>query len=558
MSLKKRILQIYLVLLLVASFAAQGSQTDADFQASWRYASRLDSPHAPVGIPAPARDGQAVRLRLDYELQSSAVLQPDPDVGHSADEPKPLTLGNGATYLLCFVAVLLLFGLLKFLRVVGLLSSGRPYVAVRLKFIIALALAGTWTAFSIYLAEYWFNELSGHIGVALATLVIAGIAIVPGFMNAFLLASLLLDRRPARVALSEYPSLTVLIAAYNEAGIIAQTISSIERQQYSSKLEVIVIDDGSTDDTAVKVTEAMIAYPWLKLIRMGKNGGKANALNRGLAMASHKLIVTLDADSCLYQDALHSIVERYHSDPPNTRVVAGAVLVQNSRTNWVTRTQEWDYFHGIAAIKRVQSLFQGTLVAQGAFSLYDRQTLVDLGGWPNCVGEDIVLTWAILNRGYRVGHSEDACVFTTVPDTLKQFSRQRQRWSRGMIEAFKKHPGVLLTPRLSTFFIYWNLLFPLLDMVFTLFFIPGVILALFGYFWIVGPMTLALLPVGLAMNYIMYFRSKNMFDKKNLRVRANVRGFLMYAIGYSLIMQPVCLWGYLSEVLNLKKNWGTK
>src|SRR3546814_17220536 len=64
--------------------------------------------------------------------------------------------------------------------------------------------------------------------------------------------------------------------------------------------------------------------------------------------------------------------------------------------------QEWDYFHGIAAVKRMQSMYHGTLVAQGAFSLYDRKALEDVGGWPECVGEDIVVSWALLERGHRI------------------------------------------------------------------------------------------------------------------------------------------------------------
>src|SRR5207245_1286019 len=142
--------------------------------------------------------------------------------------------------------------------------------------------------------------------------------------------------------------------------------------------------------------------------------------------ARHHLIVSLDADSYLYRDALRNLVERYMCDPPSTLAVAGTMLVRNSRNNWVTKVQEWDYFHGIAAIKRVQSLYHGTLVAQGAFSLYDRAAVAAVGGWPDGVGEDIVLTWALLLAGYRVGHAEDACLFTTAPATLR---RVRNNWS---------------------------------------------------------------------------------------------------------------------------------
>jgi biofilm PGA synthesis N-glycosyltransferase PgaC len=231
----------------------------------------------------------------------------------------------------------------------------------------------------------------------------------------------------------------------------------------------------------------------------------------------------------------------------------GTVLVRNSRANWITQAQEWDYFHGIAAIKRTQSLFQGTLVAQGSFSLYDRTTVAALGGWPECVGEDIVLTWAILKAGYRVGHCEDACVFTNAPATLKQFFRQRRRWARGMVEAFKRHPGILLKPQLPTFFIYWNLLFPLMDLAFTIGFIPGLVLALFGHYWIVGPMTLALIPLGLSMNLFMFWVEVKMFNHHHLKVRKNPLGFMIYVFVYSLLLQPICLMGYLSEIFNFRK-----
>ncbi len=246
------------------------------------------------------------------------------------------------------------------------------------------------------------------------------------------------------------------------------------------------------------------------------------------------------------------------NQPTNTRAVAGATLVRNSRKNWITKIQEWDYFHGIAATKRVQSLYQGTLVAQGAFSLYDRQTLRDVGGWQECVGEDIVLTWAILQAGWRVGHAEDALCFTNVPDTLRLFLRQRQRWARGMMEAFRRHPRILLTPRLSTAFVWWNLFFPWLDLAYTFCFIPGIVLALCGIYWIAGPLTLVLLPLSLLMNGIMYRVGAGLFRSEGLRVRRNPLGFVLYAFAYSVILQPACVIGYFSELFGLRKTWGTK
>lgn len=436
-------------------------------------------------------------------------------------------------------------------------TSNAPfYLGVRGKFALALLTSGAWFALTVLIALPWIVELSSLIGPALAMLAVGGIALVPGFMNAFLIASLLLDRRPPRRKPSRYPSVSILIAAYNEEASIADTIRSIANQDYPGTFEVFVIDDGSRDRTAAIVDAC--DHDWLHLLRQPHNAGKSAALNRGLAEARFDLVVTLDADSFLYRDALRNLVERYLCDPPNTRAVAGTMLVRNSRRNWVTKAQEWDYFHGIAAIKRVQSLYQGTLVAQGAYSLYERASLREIGGWVDCVGEDIVLTWAMLRKGWRVGHAEDACCFTNAPVTLRQFVRQRQRWARGMMEAFRQFPDVLFTPRLSTLFVWWNVLFPWLDLVYTLFFIPGLVLALFGIYWIAGPLTLALLPMALGINYLMYRVGSQMFASNGLRVRRNLSGFLTYAFVYSLILQPACVAGYFSEILGLRKTWGTK
>lgn len=419
-----------------------------------------------------------------------------------------------------------------------------------------MVLSTLWASLSVWLAQPWIRDINDMSHWLLTFFAIGGIAIVPGFMNAFLVASLLLDRRPQHPRLQTYPGLTIMVAIYNEEDSIIDTLASIDRQAYPGQLQVFIIDDGSTDKTAAIV--AKMDYPWLTLITQEKNGGKAAALNVGLARAHFDLVVTIDGDSFLHINALRNLVERYLSDPPDTRAVAGSMLVRNSRASWVTRMQEWDYFHGIAAVKRVQSLYQGTLVAQGAFSIYDRDTLRALGGWADCVGEDIVLTWAILKAGWRVGHAEDALCFTNAPVELGQLLQQRQRWARGMMEAFRHHRDMLFMPRLSTTFIWWNLLFPWLDLAYTLCFIPGVVLALFGIYWIVGPMTLLLLPLSFLLNAVMYHVSVTMFKKHDLQVRFNPLGFLMYTFIYSMILQPVSVAGYFTELFGMKKTWGTK
>ena len=436
------------------------------------------------------------------------------------------------------------------------------YLSVRTKYFIVLGCSLAWTLLSIGLSLPWLRELSGVLGGPLALFVIAFIAYFPGFMNAFLVGTILADRRPQRRTAMRYPPVTVLVACYNEGASIRDTLISLSHEDYPGLLEIIVIDDGSTDasldiarSTAIGLQRERLR---MRVLAMPKNGGKAAALNYGLAHSTAELVATVDGDSWLYRSALRHLIDRYMSDPPGTVAVAGAVFVRNSRNNLICKMQEWDYFHGIAAVKRMQSMYHGTLVAQGAFSVYTRQVLESVGGWPECVGEDIVVSWSILEQGHRIGYCEDACLFTNVPQTIAQFARQRQRWSRGLVEAFQRHWRLLLHWRMTTLFIWWNLLFLPMDLVYTCAFIPGVVLACFGRFYIAGPMTLAVLPLAAFWNIVIFDRQSRMFHRQGLRVRRSWRGFFLFAVAYTLILQPVCVWGYVKEFFKMRKTWGTK
>jgi len=432
------------------------------------------------------------------------------------------------------------------------------YVSVNKKFLISISLALLWAIFSVWLARFWFGDLSKHLGIIISGFLVFFIAILPGFFNVFMFSSLLLDRRPNRKPLKRYPSISILVAAFNEEKNISDTLLSIYKQHYPGNFEVIVINDGSTDQTKFYVSKLKRKFSWLTLINIKKNQGKALCLNEGLKVSRYPLIVTLDGDSFLYKDALVRIVERFKNDPPNTKAVAGTVMVKNSRENWVTQAQEWDYFHGIATVKRVQSLNHCTLVAQGSFSLYEKKALKEIYGWRDTIGEDIVLTWALLEKNYRIGYCEDSVAFTVVPNTFLGWLRQRRRWARGMLEAFQYHPSLLFKPSKTAFFVWIDFFFPFIDFAFTFGFIPGIIAACFGYFWIVGLITLSLIPVAFLLNWIMYTVESNMYKKQNLHVRKNILGFFIYTVFYSIVMQPITLAGYFYEVFGARKIWGVK
>ncbi len=422
-------------------------------------------------------------------------------------------------------------------------------------FLFAALLAGAWLGISWWLAIPWAGDLGHLVGIAPAWLIIGGVALAPGFMNAFQMTSLLLRPAGQYVEPDQYPPVTVLVAAFNEAANIAETLTSILEQHYPGEVEIIVIDDGSADGTADIVIRH---FKTVRLIVQPMNFGKASALNIGLSKASHGLIVTVDADCWLHVDAIRLLVSEYLNGQPMTGAVAGAVFVRNPEASWVSRMQYWDYFHGIAATKRTQAAYGGTLVAQGAFSIYRAEILRSIGGWPDCVGEDIVVTWAILQKGFFVGYAENALCLTRVPETLGALIRQRARWARGMFEALRCHPRILLKRRLSTALIYCNLLFPWIDFTFTFFFLPGIILALFGYFWLVGPITLALIPTALLMGCVMYRMSARIFKMQGLRIERDISALIGYTFAYGFINHPASLRGYSAEVFGARKTWGTK
>jgi biofilm PGA synthesis N-glycosyltransferase PgaC len=428
---------------------------------------------------------------------------------------------------------------------------------VRAQFGAALAVSAAWTAFSLWAALPWISELSAVVGSVPAWLLIAGVALVPGCMNAFQVASLLLAGKPAPAAEpARYPPLTVLIAAYNEAASIGHTLRSIAEQRYPADVDIVVIDDGSTDGTGDAARAP--GLPAARMLRLPRNQGKSAALNRGLAAARHELVVTLDADSWLHADALRLLVREYLRGAASLRAVAGAVFVSHAQASWAARLQYWDYFHGIAAAKRVQAAYGGTLVAQGAFSLFERSALREVGGWRECVGEDIVTTWALLKRGWTVGYAENALCFTRVPDTLASLSQQRKRWARGLIEALRYHPGILVQRRLATFLASWSLMFPWIDLSFTFGFIPGLLLALFGIYWLVGPATLALIPSALLLGCVMYRCSARVFAAHGVRRRRDLLALACYTLGYGFIMHPASVRGYAAELLGARKSWETK
>lgn len=430
-----------------------------------------------------------------------------------------------------------------------------PYIPVKIKFFICHGIALLWVLFSIFLSLRWVEDLGRIITIPGSILVVTGLAYIPGYLNAFLISSLLFDRQPAYKVDDPQVPVTLLIAAWNEEQGIAGTLRKVAAQNYAGQIRVILIDNNSTDRTAATAdTIGQELGLSLRILRE-ERPGKHHALNRGLAEVETELVLTLDADTLMHKSAIQYIVKRMLSSPAEVCAVAGTVLVRNSRENYLTQMQEWDYFLAIASVKRLQGLYQQTLVAQGAFSLYKTEVVRATGGWPDVIGEDIVLTWQFLQAGYRVYFEPLSVAFTTVPVSILHFARQRSRWARGMIEGLKtvkpwEQPSIF-----AKYLTGVNLSMLLIDLAYTFAWIPGMFIAFFGIYWIVGPMSLLVLPITFLSFYLLYRYQRHVFRTLNLRVRRNIRGFILFTLFYQFLISPISVWGYAQEALKLKRVW---
>ena len=238
-------------------------------------------------------------------------------------------------------------------------------------------------------------------------------------------------------------SVSVLIPAYNEASVIASSVQRILASDYP-RLEVIVIDDGSTDGTADVVRMGFGAEPRVTLLSL-PNGGKAVAVNAGLARAQGDIVVALDADT-QFEPSTIARLTRWFADP-QIGAVAGNAKVGN-RINTLTRWQALEYITAQNLERRALAALGCITVVPGAVGAWRRDALMRLGGFPSdTLAEDQDLTIAAQKAGYKVLFDADAIAWTEAPDTFAGLAKQRFRWAFGTLQCLWKHSDAFLAPR---------------------------------------------------------------------------------------------------------------
>ena len=232
------------------------------------------------------------------------------------------------------------------------------------------------------------------------------------------------------------PGVSVIVPAYNEEKVIVQTITSLLTQRYTGALEIVVVDDGSADDTADICEEAYGGHARVTVLRKD-NGGKASALNFGIARARHEIVIGLDADTVFDDDTVAELVQPLQD--PRVAAVAGNAKVGN-RINIVTRWQALEYVTSQNLDRRAFSLLDCITVVPGAVGAWRRSVVLEVGGFQeDTLAEDQDLTLAMRRAGYSVGYADGAVAYTEAPDTLRGLAKQRFRWSFGTLQCTWKH-----------------------------------------------------------------------------------------------------------------------
>jgi len=407
---------------------------------------------------------------------------------------------------------------------------------------------------------------------------------------------------------SQAPGMSIIAPAYNEGANIIENVRSLLSIYYAN-LEVIIINDGSRDDTLSKLIQAYDLYPtkhfintqietkpvrgvyksrskmYKKLLVVDKeNGGKADALNVGINIAQKDYIVCIDVDCILEQDALLKLAKPFLENSKKRVIATGGVIriandcvIEGGRLvqvrlprKFLPRVQTLEYIRAFLLGRMAWSRLNGLLLISGAFGAFDKEIAMKCGGYDHhTVGEDMELVVRMrrymeeLNLPYKVGFIPDPLCWTEAPDSFKILGRQRNRWTRGTIETLKMHKVMFLNYRYGILgmlsYPYWFLfefLAPLIEFFGFIIFFLFAVLGLTNWRFFFGLLG-AVFGFGFLYSVfaiLMEIRTYNQYKKPKDIFKLVLTAFLE-----PFIFHPFVVWSAIRGNIDLirKKNaWG--
>ncbi|CEJ69656.1 Poly-beta-1,6-N-acetyl-D-glucosamine synthase [Chryseobacterium oranimense G311] len=247
--------------------------------------------------------------------------------------------------------------------------------------------------------------------------------------------------------LETYPKVSIIVPAYNEEVNIISSLDNLLKQTYPN-FDIIMVDDGSKDSTFQKAKEAFSDHPKLKIFTKS-NGGKATALNFGISQTDAEYVVCIDADTKLQYDAVKYLIARFLNSDPAEKIaaVAGNVKVGNT-VNWLTRWQSIEYTTSQNFDRLAYAYINAVTVIPGAIGAFKKSVIIEADGYStDTLAEDCDITVKILRAGYTVANENRAVAVTEAPESVKQFLKQRFRWTYGIMQMFWKQRQTFLNPK---------------------------------------------------------------------------------------------------------------
>lgn len=248
---------------------------------------------------------------------------------------------------------------------------------------------------------------------------------------------------------THYPRVSMLVPCFNEERTVAGTVESLLALDYpKEKLEILIIDDGSTDGTRAIAESYAAQNPQVKFFHK-ENGGKYTALNLGIEHATGDILGCLDADSFVAQDGLIEMMKRFESDP--AIMATTPVMKVFKPSSMLELMQSVEYTFGIFYKKMFDNL-SAINVLPGPFSMYRKEVFQKIGMFKHAHNtEDMEITFRMHSHGLKIVNAHTAIVYTTVPKTLRALVKQRTRWSQGYLQNSQDYSYMYLNPRFGNF-----------------------------------------------------------------------------------------------------------
>ena len=400
---------------------------------------------------------------------------------------------------------------------------------------------------------------------------------------------------------ANYIPISILVPAYNEEVTIVDSINSLLNLNYPS-YEIIMINDGSKDQTVAKVISHFnlkkVSKPYRKLIPTNEaldiyegngkikiilvdkvNGGKSDALNMGINVCSFPTFLCMDADSMLQSDALQKIVEPFLEDDQmvagggdvkisnNLVIDNGEILSIEKPEKLIVIFQMIEYLRVFLNSRISLNGINGNLIISGAFGLYNKQAVVNVGGYTNgLMGEDMEIimkihSFYLKNKiSYKTSYVPDAICWTQVPEEVKVLKRQRRRWHVGLAQSLKRHRYMFLNPKYGLigmvsfpYFLFFEYLTPFLEVIglvtITLSFLLGIIDLNFFLFYLLVYMGFNIIVSMISIIIERYMFSSTMTNKITFQL---ILFSILESFGYRQIISLF----RMGNIFKKSHNWG--